>query len=119
MEFEMHPYKVLVRVDDAGRVTAINSDAFVTDTDGWVEIDSGWGDKYHHAQGNYLPSTLADQRGLYLYKLVEGRIVPRTAEEIEADYVPPVQIPTVEARLKLIEAAIDKIKKLFGGAWND
>ena len=113
------PYKVLVRVDDAGRVTAINSSAFVQNTDGWVEIDSGWGDKYHHAQGNYLPSTLADQRGLYLYKLVEGRIVPRTAEEIEADYVPPVQIPTVEDRLKLIEAAIDKIKKLFGGAWND
>ena len=32
------PYKVLVRVDDAGRVVAINSDAFVTDTDGWVEV---------------------------------------------------------------------------------
>ena len=32
------PYKVLVRVDAAGRVVAINSDAFVTDTDGWVEV---------------------------------------------------------------------------------
>ena len=32
------PYKVLVRVDDAGRVVEINSDAFVTDTDGWVEV---------------------------------------------------------------------------------
>ena len=112
-------YKVLIRVDDAGRVVAINSSGFLQNADGWVEIDSGWGDKYHHAQGNYLPSTLADRRGLYLYKLVEGRIVPRTAEEIEADYVPPAQIPTVEDRLKLIEAAIDKIKKLFGGAWND
>ena len=113
------PYKVLVRVDDAGRVTAINSSAFVQNTDGWVEIDSGWGDKYHHAQGNYLPSALADRRGLYLDKLVDGKPVERTKEEIEADYVPPVQIPTVEDRLKLIEAAIDKIKKLFGGAWHD
>ena len=32
------PYKVLVRVDDAGRVVAINSDAFITDMDGWVEV---------------------------------------------------------------------------------
>ena len=32
------PYKVLVRVDDAGRVVAINSDAFVTDTGGWTEV---------------------------------------------------------------------------------
>ena len=32
------PYKVLVRVDDAGRVLAINSSAFVTDTGGWVEV---------------------------------------------------------------------------------
>ena len=31
------PYKVLVRVDDAGRVVAINSSAFITDTEGWVE----------------------------------------------------------------------------------
>ena len=32
------PYKVLVRVDDAGRVVAINSSAFVTDTGGLVEV---------------------------------------------------------------------------------
>ena len=32
------PYKVLVRVDDAGRVVAINSSAFITDTDGWTEV---------------------------------------------------------------------------------
>lgn len=49
MAYEMLPYKVLVRVDDAGRVVDINSSAFITNTDGWTEIDSGWGDKYHHA----------------------------------------------------------------------
>ena len=32
------PYKVFVRVDNAGRVVAINSSAFVTDTGGWVEV---------------------------------------------------------------------------------
>ena len=32
------PYKVLVRVDDAGRVVAINSSAFLQDSDGWTEV---------------------------------------------------------------------------------
>lgn len=83
------PYKVLVRADAAGRVVAINSSAFVTDTDGWVEIDSGWGDQYHHAQGNYLPGPLTDERGLYRYKLADGAVAERTAEEMDADWVEP------------------------------
>ena len=41
--------KVLVQTDDAGRVTAINSDAFVSG-DGWTQIDEGEGDRYRHAQ---------------------------------------------------------------------
>ena len=35
---QRRPYKVLVRVDDAGHVVEINSDAFITDTGGWVEV---------------------------------------------------------------------------------
>ena len=35
---QAQPYKVLVCVDDAGRVVAINSSAFITNTDGWVEV---------------------------------------------------------------------------------
>ena len=31
------PYKVLVRMNDAGRMVAINSSAFVQDETGWVE----------------------------------------------------------------------------------
>lgn len=83
------PYKVLVRVDDAGRVTAINSSAFVQDASGWVEIDSGLGDRYHHAQGNYLPLPLMDDRGVCRYRLADGAVMERTQEEMDADYVPP------------------------------
>ena len=39
-DFHIYPYKVLVRVDDEGRVVAINSDAFIADKTGWIEIDS-------------------------------------------------------------------------------
>lgn len=36
---QAQPYKVLVRVDDAGRVVAINSSAFVQDASGgWTEV---------------------------------------------------------------------------------
>ena len=102
-----NPYKVLVRVDSAGRVVAINSSAFITDMNGWVEIDSGWGDKYHHAQGNYLETPLTDDRGLFLYKLENGQVVKRSAAEIEADYRPQPTAPTQEERLAALEDAFN------------
>ena len=103
------PYKVFVRVDNAGRVVAINSSAFVQDATGWVEIDSGYGDRYHHAQGNYLPKPKMDERGIYRYKLVDGKVVERTQEEMDADYVPPEQRPTTEQRVDALETTTDDI----------
>lgn len=98
------PYKVLVRVDSACRVVAINSSAFVQDTDGWVEIDSGYGDRYHHAQGNYLPGPLYDDRGICRYKLVDGAVIERTQEEMDADYAArPAPPPDDKARITALE----------------
>lgn len=85
----MDEYIVYIRLDDTGRVVAINSSAFVQDTDGWVQIDSGHGDRYHHAQGNYLPGLLMDERGVYRYKLEDGAVVERTQEEMDGDWVEP------------------------------
>ena len=113
------PYKVLVLVDSAGRVVAINSSAFVQDASGWVEIDSGFGDRYHHAQGNYLPLPLINERGVYRYKLVDGKPIERTAEEMDADYTPPEQKPTTEQRVDALETTTDDIilmmAELIGG----
>ena len=103
------PYKVLVRVDAAGRVLEINSDAFITEMGGWIEIDIGFGDRYHHAQGNYLPGPLMDERGVYRYKLVDGKPVERTAEEMDGDYTPPEQRPTTEQRVDALETTTDDI----------
>lgn len=64
MEFEMQPYIVYVKVDDQNRITVINSSAFIPDPSGWVEIDRGFGDKYHHAQGNYFDKPNRDMRGI-------------------------------------------------------
>lgn len=81
MEFE--PYIVYVKPDSNGYITAVNSSAFLTDITGWVEIDSGYGDKYHHAQGNYFKKPIMTMGGAYQYKLVNGNAVMEcTAEEI-------------------------------------
>ena len=103
------PYKVLVRVDDSWRVVEINSSAFVQDETGWVEIDSGWEDRHHHAQGNYLPGPLVDERGVYRYKMVDGKPIERTQEEMDADYTPPEQKPTTEQRVDALETTTDDI----------
>lgn len=102
-------YHVLVRVDTSGRIVDINSSAFAADTGGWVEIDSGWGDRYHHAQGNYLDKPLMDERGIYRYKMMDGKPVERTQEGMDADYTPPEQKPTTEQRVDSLETTTDDI----------
>lgn len=116
-------YKVLARVDDAGRVVEINSSEFLADVTGWTEIDSGYGDKYHHAQGNYFDKPLCDERGIYRYKAYQfvdapaGKIIARffkngeeyvilerTQEEMDADYVPPEVKPTDTERILQLES---------------
>ena len=132
------PYKVLVRVDSAGRLVDINSSAFVQDATGWVEIDSGYGDRYHHAQGNYLPGPLVDERGIlrymaapvaewpgreafhhFIHEGVEWAIYERTKEEMDGDYTPLEQRPTTEQRVDALETTTDDIilmmAELIGG----
>lgn len=81
---QLPPYIVYVKPDSNGYITAVNSSAFLTDTTGWVEIDKGYGDRFHHAQGNYFPEAIMTRGGAYRYKLVDGTPVECTAEEIAA-----------------------------------
>lgn len=81
---EMKPYIVYVKNNAYGYITAVNSSAFLENVTGWVEINSGYGDKYHHAQGNYFPKPIMTMGGAYCYKLVDGEVVECTAEEIKA-----------------------------------
>ena len=84
-------YKVYVKIDNAGRIVSINSDAFMSGTDGWEQIDEGEGDRFHHAQGNYFPQPIMTIEGVYRYKLVGGKAVERTEDEIQSDIdaIPP------------------------------
>jgi hypothetical protein len=107
MDYEMQPYIVYVKVDDKNRIIAVNSSAFLTDLTDWVEIDSGFGDKYHHAQGNYFHLPIYDDRGICRYKLVDGKPAERTAEEMEADYECVEPQPSFESRVEILETKVD------------
>ena len=72
MEEHIDLYHVYVQTDEQGRIIAVNSSAFVPESWG-TEIDSGLGDKYRHAQGNYFTDGLYTEDGIPLYKLVEGK----------------------------------------------
>lgn len=111
----MDVYKVYVRVDESGRIVSINSSAFVRDTEGMVEIDHGPGDRFHHAQGNYLPGPLMDKRGIYRYKLADGEVVERTVSEMDADWAGPVpqEKTDIEKRIESIEKTVQSISKLI------
>lgn len=99
-------YIVYVKTNSIGYITAVNSSAFLTDTSGWTEIDSGNGDKYHHAQGNYFPQPIITEGGAYRYRVVDGVPTECTAEEIEAQEkaLRPEPTPTLESRVETLEA---------------
>lgn len=100
----MKTYKVYARVDAKGRILAINSDAFLPDTSGWTLIDEGTGDRYHHAQGNYLGPVM-NESGVPMFKLVDGVIMRRTVPEMDAETEPEDDSPTMEERIAALEAA--------------
>ena len=81
---ELENYMVYVQMDGQNRIIAVNSSAFVG-ADWGTEIDQGYGDKYHHAQGNYFPRPIYTEDGIPRYKLEEGKAVERTGGEVEAD----------------------------------
>lgn len=91
--------RVFIKTDSKNRITAVDSEIFISDTSGWVEIDNGDGDKFAHAQGNYLPKPLTDENRIYRYKYENGVISERSADEMAADMPVPEPMPPTNAEL--------------------
>lgn len=104
--------RVYIKTDHENRVTAVNSEIFISDTTGWTEIDRGDGDRYVHAQGNYFPKPLTDENGVYRYKYADGIVLERTAEEMAEDIPAPVPEPPTNAELA---AAIAELAEVICG----
>lgn len=66
-------HKVYAKIDKHGGIHEIGSDVFLTplelESPEWVQIDEGNGDRYVHAQGNYLPGRTLDDEGNPRYAL--------------------------------------------------
>lgn len=109
-------YKVYVRIDNSGHITAVNSSAFLTDTTGWLEIDEGseW-PKYMHAQGNYFSQSICTADGIPRYQLIDGEVSERSAEDIEADREEKREYSPISdsERIAQLEDVIASL--LFGG----
>ena len=73
-QFEQ-PIRVYVKVNADGYITEINSEIFIKDFTGWIEIDKGYGDKYAHAQSQYFDKPLINDDGNYNYKYFNRKII--------------------------------------------
>ena len=62
------PIEVYVMVNNENYIIAVNSSLFLHDTEGWIKIDEGFGDRFAHAQTQYFDKPLADIEGNYLIK---------------------------------------------------
>lgn len=112
MEFD-NPYIVYVKTNSSGHIVDVNSSAFLTDITEWVEIDSGYGDKHHHAQGNYFPEYIRTDDGAYRYKLVDGKAAECAAEEIkeQEEALMTALVPTTEERIAALEEENKTLKE--------
>ena len=109
-----NPYIVYVKLNSEGYITEVNSSAFLSDTTGWAEIDSGYGDKYHHAQNNYFPEPIYSMGGACRYKLESGKAVECAEEEItaqETNNLPGAASLTLENRIKALESDSGNMKE--------
>lgn len=92
-------YKVYVSLQD-GYITSINSEIFLSqeEMDTMTEIDQGQGDKYAHAQSQYLEKGLVDELGRYNYKYVEGKLI-EVAEVDKPTIKEPKAVPTEQEKI--------------------
>lgn len=92
-------YKVYVSLQD-GYITSINSEIFLSEEEiqTMTEIDKGQGDKYAHAQSQYLEKELVDEHGRYNYRFLEGKVV-EVAEEEKPTIKGPKAVPTEQEKI--------------------
>ena len=122
---EMKKSKVYVLLNSEGYITRIDggySIGNITDLENWVLIDEGNGDRYNLCQGNYFPQPIRTMGGAYRYKLVDGKPVECTAEEIEAQEealksitIYAAQICRVDERVGSLKAGKDADIVIFDG----
>ena len=97
-------YRVYVKLDSKKSIISVNSSAFLDTVEEWLQIDEGVGDRYHHAQSNYFDLPIYTADGFPRYKLVEGKAVERTEQELDADRLPNAKTEKIKKSKADLEA---------------
>lgn len=94
-------YKVYVKLNEDKCITSVNSEIFLSNEEmqAMKNIDEGEGDKYVHAQSQYLEKGLIDKYGRYNYKFTEGKIV-EISEDEKPEIVQPEQQATAQDKIE-------------------
>mgnify|MGYP001436675424 CR=1 FL=1 len=92
--------RVYINKDSENNITSINSEIFLSEEEmsTMAEIDKGQGDKYAHAQSQYLEKGLVDEHGRYNYKYVEGKVI-EVAEADKPTIEEPKAVPTEQEKI--------------------
>lgn len=127
---ENKTYIVYAKIDEQSRIAAVDSSAFLTDTNGLVKIDEGDTIRHYHAQGNFFEKPLYDARGIHRYMTdpvdadpertayhiyeYEGKqlgVYERTQAEMDADWEEPVPAESIEDRVKTVEGKTAELEE--------
>lgn len=80
---EENKIKVYIKVDNDSNIIEINSEIFINDFTNWIEIDSGEGGRFSHAQNSYLDKPLINDYGIYQYKYIDNKIIEISEEDLQ------------------------------------
>lgn len=120
---EIPKIKVYTKLDSNKVIKEVNSSIFIQNLKDWIEVDEGIGDKFAHAQSQYLEKGLVDENGRYNYKF-DTTLVELTEEEKNILFPPVEPQPTeiellkekVESQDKVIEELMfNVIPEIAGG----
>lgn len=117
-DFERHKSRVYILTDEAGRVLRLEGEySLPADLTGWTLIEEGEPcDRLNLAQSHYLDGPLFTHDGLYRYKLVDGAVVERSEEELEAEReelpepeTAPEENAALKAQLASLQDTVDTL----------
>lgn len=71
---DIESVKVYVKINSNKEIIEIGSSVFIKDLAGWHFVDEGDGDRYVHAQSQYLKKPIKNENGDFNFYLIEGKI---------------------------------------------
>lgn len=111
---EVPQIKVYIKLDSNKILREVNSSIFIRDSTDWIVIDEGVGDKFSHAQSQYLTKGLVDEKGRYNYKY-DTALVELTEEEKNILF-PPIEPPIDPKDILIAELSISLAETQSQGA---